>query len=111
MAECRYCGAEVEVGGICAYCGRVAEPFYYPEYNPQIKKDTLEEKPPPMPIQVGTQYVVACGDNLWSIAKRAYGKGSLYKYILEHNRQIKNPNLIYTGQRIYIPPYEESRRK
>ena len=29
MAECKFCGAEVEVGQICEYCGRKAEAWYY----------------------------------------------------------------------------------
>lgn len=112
MAECRCCGAEVEIGNICAYCGRKAEPMYYPDYTLKAKKETPKEiqreKPPLIPIKIGIHYTVVSGDNLWNIAKRAYGKGFLYKHILKHNKQIKNPNLIYVGQRIYIPPYEES---
>lgn len=113
MAECRYCGAEVEIGSICAYFGRKAEPMYYPDYTLKIKKEmskeTQKEKPPLIPIKIGTYYIVVSGDNLWNIAKRAYGKGFLYTHILRYNKQIKNPNFIYVGQRIYIPPYEESK--
>lgn len=49
-------------------------------------------------------YVVVRGDCLWNIAKRFYGSGPLWPRIFDANRnQIKNPNLIYPGQRLVIP--------
>lgn len=27
--KCKWCGAEVELGKRCEYCGSIAEPFYY----------------------------------------------------------------------------------
>lgn len=101
MAECKYCGAEVTVGKECEYCGRLAEPMYYPNYKPEPVKE--EVKTPP--IEAGRDYTVVRGDTLWSIAKRAYGKGSLYTHILSKNKMIKDPNRIYVGQVIFIPPY------
>lgn len=106
MAECKYCGAEVVIGLHCAYCGRLAEPIYYSDYD--MKKDIPPVSYHPISIKVNTWYEVVSGDTLWSIAKRVYGRGSLYTHILKYNR-IKNANLIYVGQRIYIPPYEEDK--
>lgn len=52
----------------------------------------------------GTLYVVRRGDTLSGIARRYYGKGSRYRRIYRANRgRIRNPNLIYPRQRIYIP--------
>lgn len=49
-------------------------------------------------------YVIRKGDTLWAISKKYYGKGSLYTKIYNANRNIiKNPNLIYGGQKIVIP--------
>lgn len=49
-------------------------------------------------------YVVVKGDCLWKIAQRYYGRGTLWPRIFDANRgQIKNPNLIYPGQRFVIP--------
>ena len=107
MAECRYCGAEVKVGYMCAYCGRVAEPMYYPDYKPVKKEKTKEERKPPNKIMRGTYYTVQKGDCLWNIAKRAYGNGALFNHILIHNKNfIKDPDRIYVGQVIFIPPYK-----
>lgn len=66
---------------------------------------------PPAPPQSSSgsppaprSYVVVRGDCLWNIAKRFYGSGPLWPRIYDANRnQIKNPNLIYPGQRFVIP--------
>ena len=51
-------------------------------------------------------YTVQSGDNLTRIARRFYGDGSLaYKLATANN--IKNPNLIYDGQDLVLPPAEE----
>lgn len=56
---------------------------------------------PPAPQRV---HVVVKGDCLWNIAKKFYGNGSLWPRIFDANRgQIKNPDLIYPGQRFVIP--------
>ncbi len=48
--------------------------------------------------------VVKRGDNLSKIAQRAYGDPKKYKKILQANPQmLKNPNLIYVGQKLRIP--------
>jgi hypothetical protein len=44
------------------------------------------------------------GQNLWTIARRAYGQGIRYTAIYEANRQdIRNPDLIYPGQVFNLP--------
>ena len=49
-------------------------------------------------------YAVKKGDNLSSIAKRKYGKESQWTKIYEANKStVKNPNLIYPGQKLIIP--------
>ncbi len=55
------------------------------------------------PKSKGT-YVVQSGDCLWAIAKKQYGNGSKYTKIYEANKdKIKNPSLIYPGQKLVIP--------
>jgi len=48
--------------------------------------------------------IIRRGDNLWTISKRAYGKGTRYTTIYLANReQIKNPDLIWPGQVFHMP--------
>ena len=48
--------------------------------------------------------VIVPGDNLWMIARRVYGKGTLYTLIYSANAgQIHNPNLIFPGQAFTLP--------
>lgn len=57
------------------------------------------------PAEVETQYyVIQKGDNLWKIAEHFYGDGSKYTLIFEENKEvIKDPDLIFEGQKIRIP--------
>lgn len=49
-------------------------------------------------------YEIVSGDTLSGIAKRYYGKASLYTRIHEANKElIPDPNKIYPGQKIKIP--------
>lgn len=49
-------------------------------------------------------YTVVKGDCLWNIAKKYYGDGSKWTKIYNANKsKIKNPNLIYPGQKLTIP--------
>lgn len=50
----------------------------------------------------GDSYAVEAGDNLWSIAVRAYGDGYMWPQIAEANK-VTNPNLIETGQKLKLP--------
>ncbi len=48
--------------------------------------------------------VVQPRQNLWRIARRAYGLGTRYTVIYEANRdQIRDPNLIFPGQVFEVP--------
>ena len=50
-------------------------------------------------------YTVQPGDTLWGIAQKYYGAGAEYKRLATANSgQIQNPNLIYPGQVLTIPP-------
>lgn len=50
-------------------------------------------------------YTIVKGDSLSKIAKKYYGDGNKYMKIFEANKEIiKNPDLIYPGQTIRIPP-------
>jgi nucleoid-associated protein YgaU len=58
-------------------------------------------KPPPPRV-----HIVVKGDCLWSIARRYYGSnsGPSWPRIFDANRKlIKNPHLIFPGQRFVIP--------
>ncbi|MCL2643474.1 MAG: LysM peptidoglycan-binding domain-containing protein [Candidatus Bathyarchaeota archaeon] len=58
------------------------------------------------PVTDETQtYTVVEGDTLWSISVKYYGNGKLYPTIFEANMdKIRDPNLIYPGQELIIPP-------
>jgi nucleoid-associated protein YgaU len=50
------------------------------------------------------QVVVQPGQNLWRIARTAYGRGIQYTVIYQANRdQIRDPSLIYPGQVFSVP--------
>lgn len=53
------------------------------------------------------RYTVQAGDCLWSLAEQYYGDGSQYKRLAAANPQIKNPDLIYPGQVLTIPPADD----
>lgn len=49
-------------------------------------------------------YEIEKGDSLWKVAEKFYGNGSKYTQIFEANKEvIKDPDLIYPGQKIRIP--------
>lgn len=65
--------------------------------------DSTSERPntnSPKPNNV--EYVVKKDDTLWAIAKKYYGNGTLYPKIVKENN-IKNPNIIFPGQKLIIP--------
>lgn len=70
------------------------------------KKTTKKKSKPKRPAakKKTKTYTVKRGDCLWNIAKRFYGNGAQYTKIYNANRgKIKNPNLIYPGQKLTIP--------
>ena len=65
---------------------------------------TFPEPPPEEPKAKFEIYAIVSGDTLGGIAKRFYGKASLYTRIHEANKEmIPDPNKIYPGQKIQIP--------
>jgi nucleoid-associated protein YgaU len=58
---------------------------------------------PPQTAQVEF-YVIQKGDSLSAVAKHFYGDANAYPKIFEANREvIKDPDLIFPGQKIRIP--------
>ena len=54
---------------------------------------------------VSTFHTVVRGDTLGAIALKVYGKANLYPKIYEANRpMLENPDKIYPGQVLRIPP-------
>lgn len=88
----------------------------YREYSTKTVQVTIKQYKPPVVTRTvttnntaaskpsGQNYTVKRGDCLWNIAKKYYGNGSKYTTIYNTNRdKIKNPNLIYPGQVLWIP--------
>ncbi|WP_372751525.1 peptidoglycan-binding protein LysM [Labilibaculum sp.] len=73
--------------------------------NDQI---TVTNPPPVEPPKVEKQfYTVKKGDYLSKIAKEVYGMANKYDVIFEANKpMLKDPNLIYPGQVLVIPPLQ-----
>lgn len=71
-----------------------------------ISSVNAEELKAPVPEVEETVefYEIQKGDTLWAISSKFLGKGHRYKEIFEANREvIKDPDLIYPGQKIRIP--------
>jgi nucleoid-associated protein YgaU len=50
-------------------------------------------------------HTVVKGDTLWAISQAAYGNGAVYNKIFEANQpMLSNPDKIYPGQKLRIPP-------
>jgi nucleoid-associated protein YgaU len=74
---------------------RIELPFQRAELSPQT-------------VAPGSM-VVQPGQNLWRIARHAYGRGIQYVVIYQANRgQIRDPNLIYPGQIFAMPTAENA---
>jgi len=74
----------------------------------QVVSDDLKAPPPAKKEEKKAAeaefYTIVSGDTLGAIAKRFYGKASMYTKIFEANREIiSDPNKIYPGQTIKIP--------
>lgn len=70
-----------------------------------VSKNRSQESSP-APKKKSKTHTVKRGDTLWAICKKYYGKANwnLVNKITAVNKQIKNPNLIYPGQKFTIPP-------
>jgi len=72
--------------------------------NPARSKKPTPEKPL-FPIE----YVVQKNDSLSDIAKKLYGRATLYRRIFDANRAVlKSPDEIRQGMRLIIPPPPET---
>lgn len=70
-------------------------------YKAPVKADAVEE----CVEEESRFYTVVKGDTLSKIAKAHYGEASKYPVIFEANKpMLKDPNLIYPGQVLRIPP-------
>ena len=68
----------------------------------EVKIDAVEAPAPTPDVEY---YTIVGGDSLSKIAKKYYGDAMDYKNLFEANREvIKDPDLIYPGQKIRIPP-------
>ena len=75
--------------------------FKLTEYNDYVVSKIESSKKNPSSKRY---YTVRKGDTLWAIAKKYYDNGASYTKIYNKNKdKIKNPNLIYPGQRLVIP--------
>ena len=71
----------------------------------QVDDQLLVEKPEPPAVF----YTVKSGDSLSKIAKAHYGDPMKYPVIFEANRpMLKDPDKIYPGQNLRIPPVEKA---
>ncbi|WP_458093513.1 LysM peptidoglycan-binding domain-containing protein [Roseomonas sp. WA12] len=74
-----------------------------PSVTGRVEVAFQRESLPPGAIRDG-QVVVQPGNNLWRIARDAYGRGIRYTVIYRANQaQIRNPSRIYPGQVFAVP--------
>lgn len=67
-----------------------------------VKIDNMEA---PAPAPEVEYYTIVSGDSLSKIAKNYYGNAMDYTKLFDANLEvIKDPDLIYPGQKIRIPP-------
>lgn len=70
-----------------------------------VTEVTIEGMDAPSPEPEVQYYTVVGGDSLSKIAKQFYGNAMDYPKLFDANREvIKDPDLIYPGQKIRIPP-------
>lgn len=68
----------------------------------EVSIDNMEA---PAPTPEVEYYTIVSGDSLSRIAKKYYGNAMDYPKLFDANREvIKDPDLIYPGQKIRIPP-------
>jgi uncharacterized protein (DUF2235 family) len=72
---------------------------------PDSSGSTRSEPAKPSPDKAGSHYKVVFGDTLSAIAKSVYGNANDTRLIIQANSQIiTDPNDIYIGQVLYLPP-------
>ena len=56
------------------------------------------------PLLPAGRVIIRRGDNLWTLSRRVYGRGTRYTTIFDANRgQIRDPGLIFPGQVFDLP--------
>jgi len=84
------------------------KPSLEPQPSPQAPETAARSAQPSEPVQPQAEmqtYTIKSGDTLSKIAKQFYGQANKYMVIFEANRDvIKDPDRIYPGQTIRIPP-------
>ena len=75
----------------------------------EVEDNIVVIEPEPVVVEVEKQfYTVKKGDYLSKIAKEVYGDAMKYNIIFEANRpMLKDPDKIYPGQVLIIPPLED----
>ncbi len=75
----------------------------------EVEDNIVVIEPEPVEVEVEKQfYTVKKGDYLSKIAKEVYGDAMKYNIIFEANRpMLKDPDKIYPGQVLIIPPLED----
>ncbi len=78
-----------------------------PPKNAEIGQASLSDEQPNQEAALERAHgsiIIRKGDNLWTISKRNYGRGTRYTTIYSANRdQINNPDLIWPGQVFTMP--------
>lgn len=81
----------------------IAEAMIAEDEIPVVEPEPPVEPEVPAEPVVKT-YTVKSGDSLWHIAAEQLGSGLKWKEVYEANKDvIKDPNLIYVGQKLVIP--------
>ena len=77
-----------------------------PQGQVQLRAEVAFSRAEAGRLVMGAQQVVVMqGNALWEIARQIYGSGIAYSMIFTSNqKQIRNPDLIYPGQVLDIPP-------
>lgn len=73
--------------------------------EPAPEEPAPEEPAPETPVEPEvSEYTVVSGDSLWKIAQKVYGTGTKWDVIYEANKEtVKDPGMIYVGQKLIIP--------
>lgn len=84
--------------------GQIPEPVIDPTQEPGVEVRVVQRA---TDTNEARFYTVQSGDSLGAIAIKFYGRVDFYDRIYQANRQIlSSPDLIRTGQRLVIPPFE-----
>jgi nucleoid-associated protein YgaU len=76
--------------------------------NVQSGSSTTDPRVTPSPTAAPRTYTIQKGDTLSAIAQREYGNAQEWRAIYEANRDtIKDPDMIYPGQKINLPPRDQ----